>query len=57
MRNLISKLSANRDGVTAIEYGMIAAFVALALAVSLPGINTSLKSTFASVSTNLAPAS
>ncbi len=57
MRNLISKIAHDRDGVTAIEYGMIAAFIALALVVSIPGISTTLQATFASVSSNLAPAS
>lgn len=60
MTNLLKKLAANRKGATAIEYGLIAAFIALALTVALPGINSSLKTTFGKVDSELkaaAPAS
>lgn len=45
---------ANRSGATAIEYGLIAAFIALALVVALPSIKTNLGATFTNVNTALA---
>ena len=54
MTNLISKLAADRKGATAIEYGLIAAFIALAMVAALPTIKTNLSAKFTSVSTELA---
>lgn len=53
MTNLIKKLAADRKGATAIEYGLIAAFIALAITAALPGIRTALGDTFTSVETEL----
>jgi pilus assembly protein Flp/PilA len=43
----------NEDGVTAIEYGLIAAATGLALAASMPAIETGLGTVFGSVSGQL----
>lgn len=53
MTNLIKKLAADRKGATAIEYGLIAAFIALAITAALPGIRTALGDTFTNVETEL----
>jgi pilus assembly protein Flp/PilA len=46
MTNLLRKLAGDRKGATAIEYGLIAAFIALALVGSLGTIKTNLSGTF-----------
>jgi pilus assembly protein Flp/PilA len=43
----------NEDGVTAIEYGLIAAATGLALAATMPAIETGLGTVFGSVSGQL----
>jgi len=48
------KLSQDRRGATAIEYGLIAAFIALAMVVALPKIKTNLAAKFDAVNTQLA---
>jgi pilus assembly protein Flp/PilA len=53
MTKLITKLAGDRKGATAIEYGLIAAFIALAIVGSLPGIRTALGSTFGEIKTQL----
>jgi len=53
MRKFSQKLAAARSGATAIEYGLIAAFIALAIVVALPTISTGLSSKFQAVSTNI----
>ena len=54
MIKFTKKLSGDRSGATAIEYGLIAAFVSLAMVVALPTIKTNLGSKFTEVSTQLA---
>jgi pilus assembly protein Flp/PilA len=49
MTKLLNKLARDTKGATAIEYGLIAAFIALAIIGSLPGIQKSLKTTFGGV--------
>jgi pilus assembly protein Flp/PilA len=53
MTKLIHALAADRRGATAIEYGLIAAFIALAMVASLPSIRDALSAKFAAVSTAL----
>jgi pilus assembly protein Flp/PilA len=53
MTNLLKKLAGDRKGATAIEYGLIAAFIALAMVAALPGIRTALSDTFGDVETQL----
>ena len=48
------RLHKNESGVTAIEYGLIAAFIALVLVTVLPGLSTNLNGVFTRISTALA---
>lgn len=57
MTKLLKKLAGDRSGATAIEYGLIAAFIALALAASLPAVRDGLTSVFGSVTNDLNSAS
>jgi len=43
----------NNKGATAIEYGLIAALIAVAAIGAMSSLGTSLKNTFTNVSTNL----
>lgn len=56
MHKFARKLAADRKGATAIEYGLIAAFIALAMVVALPSIKTNLAAKFTAVGTSLADA-
>ena len=47
------KLFKNEKGATAIEYGLIAALIAVAAIGAMKGIGTKLNTTFTNVSTNL----
>ena len=47
------KLLRNAEGATAIEYGLIAAFIAVAAIGAMQGIGTKLNSTFNNVSNQL----
>ena len=47
------KLIRNSEGATAIEYGLIAALIAVAAIGAMQGIGTKLTSTFTNVSTKL----
>jgi pilus assembly protein Flp/PilA len=53
MTKMLRKLAGDRSGATAIEYGLIAAFIALAMVAVLPGINTKLHNTFQNVDDGL----
>lgn len=53
MMKLLKRLETDRSGATAIEYGLIAAFVALAIVAALPAIKTNLGSVFGNISTEL----
>ena len=52
MKTLV-KLLRDESGVPAIEYGLIAALVAVVIISAVTSLGTSLKSTFNSVATNL----
>lgn len=54
MTKMLKKFIADRNGATAIEYGLIAAFIALAMVAALPTIKTNLGAKFNTVSTELA---
>jgi pilus assembly protein Flp/PilA len=47
------KLIKNEEGATAIEYGLIAALIAVAAIGAMQGVGTKLNSTFTNVSNNL----
>jgi pilus assembly protein Flp/PilA len=55
MRNLLSlrRLMENEDGVTAIEYGLIAALIAVAAVVVMGTVGTDLSTTFSEVAASL----
>lgn len=53
MRVLLNKFIANEDGATAIEYGLIAALVAVFIIGALQVLGTSLSDLFGRVSTAL----
>lgn len=51
--SFIRKLFKNEKGATAIEYGLIAALIAVAAITALTAVGTQLNTTFTSVSSNL----
>jgi pilus assembly protein Flp/PilA len=54
---MIRKLKKDESGATAIEYGLIAALIAVAAITAFQAVGTSLQTTFNSVSTELNAAS
>jgi len=56
MKTLI-KLIRNEDGATAIEYGLIAALIAVAAISAMQGLGTSLSGTFYNTSSQMGAAS
>jgi pilus assembly protein Flp/PilA len=60
MKTLFNRFIKDESGATAIEYGLIAALIAVAIITALTALGTSLSSTFDTVKTKLngaAPAS
>lgn len=53
MRTLISRFIADESGATAIEYGLIAALIALATIPAVTALGTKLGTTFGKVTTGL----
>lgn len=53
MINLLKRMGADRTGATAIEYGLIAAFIALAIVAALPSIKENLGAVFTGINTEL----
>ena len=53
MKNLISRFVKDQSGATAIEYGLIAAGISIAIIAVVNGLGTKLNTTFSSVSTQL----
>jgi pilus assembly protein Flp/PilA len=53
MFDLVSKFVKDESGATAIEYGLIAALVAVAAIVGMTALGTSLNTIFTGVSTTL----
>ena len=56
MRKFINKLAGNRNGATAIEYGLIAGFVAIAIVASVTLVGGNLKTLFGNAATNVSTA-
>lgn len=52
----IKKLVRNEKGATAIEYGLIAALIAVAAITAMQSLGTNLSNTFTKVSTNMTKA-
>lgn len=53
MRRLICRFLRNEQGATAIEYGLIAAGISVAIIAVVQGLGTNLSNTFSSVSSAL----
>jgi pilus assembly protein Flp/PilA len=53
MKSLISAFLKNESGATAIEYGLIAAGIAIAIITAVNGVGSSLSTTFTNISTSL----
>ena len=53
MRHHLSKLLSDESGATAIEYGLIAAGIALAIIAAVNGLGTTLNTQFTSINTSL----
>ena len=53
MKNLFSRFVADESGVTAIEYGLIAALVAVIIIGAVSTVGTNLKATFSTVANSL----
>ena len=53
MTNLVKRFAKDESGATAIEYGLIAAGISVAIIAVVQGLGTNLKNTFSSVSTAL----
>ena len=56
MRTMIKKLAANRNGATAIEYGLIAGLIAVAIVAVITATGADLTSLFTTVNSNLTTA-
>jgi pilus assembly protein Flp/PilA len=52
--SFIRKIIRNEKGATAIEYGLIAALIAVAAITAMKSVGTTLNSTFTNVSTQMA---
>jgi pilus assembly protein Flp/PilA len=53
MSKLLARFLKNQSGATAIEYGLIAAGIAVAIIAVVQGVGTNLNTTFGSVQTAL----
>ena len=50
---ILRKFLGNKKGATAIEYGLIAALIAVAAIAAMQGLGNQLKTTFENVSSNM----
>jgi pilus assembly protein Flp/PilA len=53
MKNLIARFVKDESGATAIEYGLIAAGISLAIIAIVNGLGTNLQTKFTSINTSL----
>ena len=53
MKNLVSRFVKDESGVTAIEYGLIAALLAVVIIVAVSAVGTNLSHTFSTVASSL----
>jgi len=53
MKNLIARFVKDESGATAIEYGLIAAGISLAIIAIVNGLGTNLKGKFTDINTSL----
>jgi pilus assembly protein Flp/PilA len=56
MKNLVSRFASDESGATAIEYGLIAAGISVAIIAVVNSLGTQLQKTFSTVSSQLATA-
>jgi pilus assembly protein Flp/PilA len=56
MTNLVKRFAKDESGATAIEYGLIAAGISVAIIATVQGLGSNLTKTLGSVQTALAPA-
>lgn len=56
MKTAIAKFLRDEEGATAIEYGLIAGLIAVAIVVTVTAIGTDLNAVFTNISAKLAPA-
>jgi pilus assembly protein Flp/PilA len=56
MRNFLTKLLSDRDGATAIEYGLIAALISVVIIAAVTIVGTQLSAVFNKVGTALSNA-
>ena len=54
MKNLVARFVKDESGATAIEYGLIAAGISVAIILAVQTLGTQLKTTFGKVTTELA---
>jgi len=55
MRKLINKLRRNEDGVTALEYGLIAALIAVVIISAVTALGKNVSTTFNTVANAISP--
>jgi pilus assembly protein Flp/PilA len=55
MKKLFQRFAADERGVTAIEYGLIAAMISVVIAGAVSTVGTDLNTTFGKISTALSP--
>jgi pilus assembly protein Flp/PilA len=55
LRAVIKRLKADRRGVTALEYGLLAALVGTAIALAATPLGNAIANSFSSISTHLVP--
>jgi pilus assembly protein Flp/PilA len=53
MKNLIARFVKDESGATAIEYGLIAAGISLAIIAAVNGLGSKLNTTFSTINTSL----
>ena len=53
MKNLIARVVKDESGATAIEYGLIAAGISLAIIAAVNGLGTTLNTKFTSINSSL----
>ena len=53
MKNLVSRFVKDESGATAIEYGLIAAGIAIAIITAVQGVGGALSTNFGTISTSL----
>lgn len=53
LKDLVAKFLADRSGATAIEYGLIAAGIALAIIAAVNGLGTNLNTKYTNINTSL----